>query len=126
MNNTKNIFIVEDSMSMGYAIEKHLVKEFGELVAVHQFDTVAQVLGNTTLTPDIMFLDHILQDTKGVDFIRPILNKYADLKIAVISGQNDIKVFTKAYANGALDYIRKDALVFHKISDFVKLHLNID
>lgn len=123
MNSPLRVFIVEDSKSMSIAIEKHIVKEFDDKVIVSQFDSVEQVLENELLAPDVMLLDHLLEKSLGVDSIRSILKKYKDIEIAVISGQNNIKVFAKAYSNGASEYIRKDALLFHKISDFLKLHL---
>lgn len=122
MSNTSNIFIVEDSKSMSLAIEKHLLREFKDQIIVHQFSTVAEVLKENQIVPDMMLLDHNLQESKGVDSIRTIIKKHKELKIAIISGQNDIKVFTKAYSDGALEYIRKDPLLFHGISDFIKLH----
>lgn len=124
MDKALRVFIVEDSKSMSTAIEKHLIKEFGDSIVISQFESVEQTLENDLLIPDVMLLDHFLEKALGVDSIRPILKKYKDLHIAIISGQNNIKVFARAYSNGASEYIRKDGLLFLKISDFINLHLN--
>lgn len=122
-NKALNIFIVEDSDFMSNAIVKHLTKEFDYKVNIVQFDNVQDAIRYNKLLPDVMLLDHILQDSNGVDSIPSILNKFDDLRIAVISGQNDMDVFTSAYSFGAVDYIRKDALFFHQVSDFVESQL---
>ena len=124
MNKTLRIFIVEDSKSMSSAIEKHLNKEFGNTIIVNQFETVEQTLESEKLIPEVMLLDHNLQESLGVDSIRSILKKFPELKIAVISGQTNLKVFANAYSNGATEYIRKDSQVFKNISNFINLILN--
>lgn len=126
MTEALRVFIVEDSESMSSAIEKHLIKEFGNNLLINQFDSVEKVLNDDQLKPDVMFLDHIMKNSKGVDSIRAILKKFNGLKIAIISEQNNIEVFNKAYSNGALEYIRKDGILFHKISDFINLYLKSD
>ncbi|MBL4708035.1 MAG: response regulator [Flavobacteriales bacterium] len=123
MNKVLKVFIVEDSSVMSNAIKKHLIKEFKDKLEIYQFNTVEKVLVNNQLFPDIMLLDHYLQESNGVDSIPIILETFERLKIAIISGQNDFDVFTTAYNNGASDYIRKDALFFHQVSDFINSQL---
>lgn len=119
-NQALHIFIVEDSIVMRNAIEKHLLKDFENRVRVYQFGSVEEAILSDAVVPDVMLLDHHLQSSKGIDAIPSILEKFDKLKIAVISGQNDLDVFTTAYSNGASEYIRKDPLFFHQISDFIK------
>lgn len=122
-NSMLKIFIVEDSSFMSNAIQKHLIKDFGNSIEIHQFETVEKAIANRQLSPDVILLDHILQESNGVDSIPRILQLFEEVEIAVISGQNNLDIFTSAYSNGASDYIRKDALFFHKVSDFVKSNL---
>ena len=123
METVLRIFIVEDSSSMNNAIKKHILKEFKNRVDIYQFGSVEEALEHKALVPDVMLLDHFLQQANGIDSIPTILKNFENLTIAVISGQDNLEVFTRAYTNGAVDYIRKNALFFHQITDFLNSHL---
>jgi len=61
-------------------------------------------------TPDVLLLDLNLPDGSGIDFCSEIQKKYPQLKILVLTTQNEQSIAKQVMKNGAAGYILKNAL----------------
>ncbi|MCX8038102.1 MAG: sigma-54 dependent transcriptional regulator [Candidatus Sumerlaeia bacterium] len=57
--------------------------------------------------PDLLLLDLKLPDQSGLDVLRRIRQKYAELPVVMITGHQDMKAAIEAMRGGAVDYLRK-------------------
>lgn len=112
-------FIIDDDPVLTTAVE-HAILLAEPKAIVHKFTSAERALGNNTLKPSIIFLDHYLDHINGIASIPVILKVFPDAAIAVVSGQDDIEVFAEAYKNGADTYFKKDKFIVEKITRFVK------
>ncbi len=71
--------------------------------------TLKEALKNTQI--DILLLDINLTDCNGLDLINPLLKKYKNLKIIMLSVHNEFAVINSAFKEGAHAYIQKNASI---------------
>ncbi len=57
---------------------------------------------------DILILDLSLPDTQGVDLIFPILSKYPNIRILILTASMDEETICEAVKLGALGFLHKD------------------
>lgn len=60
---------------------------------------------------DLLLLDINLADGNSIDLIKPILKKYPDIKIIILSVHNEYAVINSTLEEGAMGYIQKNAIV---------------
>ncbi|GAB0157924.1 response regulator transcription factor [Chryseobacterium sp. Alg-005] len=65
---------------------------------------------------DVLLLDINLSDGNSIDLIKPILKKYPDIRIIILSVHNEFAVINSTLEEGAMGYIQKNALVTEIIS----------
>ncbi|CEJ71609.1 Transcriptional regulatory protein DegU [Chryseobacterium oranimense G311] len=65
---------------------------------------------------DVLLLDINLSDGNSIDLIQPILKKYPDTQIIILSVHNEFAVINSSLEEGAMGYIQKNALVTEIIS----------
>ena len=117
--NDINVFVVEDDLVMSAAIE-HAVLSVKSDIKISKFTSIMPALSNTSFPPDIIFLDHYLENSSGLEAIPAILNLFPKAVIAVDSAQENVELFTEAYKNGASVYFKKDENSLDKIAKFVQ------
>jgi len=71
--------------------------------------TLKEALKNTQI--DVLLLDINLTDCNGLDLINPLLKKYKNLKIIMLSVHNEFAVINSAFKEGAHAYIQKNASI---------------
>lgn len=114
----KNIFLIEDDSFFATTFKKKMEK-VGDF-AVHHYNTCEDAIDQIRkIDPEIVFMDHVLRGTKGVDAIPAIRHKKPNIQIVVISNQTDINVVDKAFHLGATNYFRKDILLLNYVQDFI-------
>jgi DNA-binding NtrC family response regulator len=105
MKNFK-IYLVEDDPWYGQLLKHNL--SLNPDYEIDLFTNAKDCLAALYRKPDLICLDYGLPDMKGDVLLAEIHNKYKNLPIIVISGQEDITVAVSLLKLGALDYIIKD------------------
>jgi len=100
------VFIIDDDPFFTKILQFQL--ESLKKYEVHIFQSGERALGQLSLVPDVIFLDHYLKKIPGTEIIPLILTKVSECKIVSMSSQKDIKVMDQAIKNGAYKYLRKD------------------
>lgn len=115
----KNVFLIEDDSFFATTFKKK-IEGVGNF-KLHTFKTCEDALQHLKmLKPEVVFMDHVLRGTKGVDAIPSILAQDPEAHIVVISNQTDMTVVDRAFSLGASKYFKKDILLL----DYVQRFLN--
>jgi two-component system response regulator NreC len=67
------------------------------------------VFQTRTVSPDVVLLDVVLPDGSGIDIVPQLLHEHPELKILVLSMQDDARYVREAFAAGASGYVLKEA-----------------
>ena len=74
---------------------------------IQSFKTGKDCLANINQAPDVVTLDYRLPDMKGLDVLKQIKELNEDIRVILISEQDDIDVVVELLRHGAYDYIVK-------------------
>lgn len=110
------IFLVDDDPFCTSVYQQHL----GNLgyADVTSFSNGADCLNNLTLIPDVIFLDHGMDNLTGIEVLKKIKRFNPDIYIVFLSGQADIKTAVNALKFGGFDYIVKGT---HELENMIKV-----
>jgi DNA-binding NarL/FixJ family response regulator len=61
------------------------------------------------LEPDVILIDVVMPDGSGIDAIPQLLHEHPDVKVLVLSMQDDPQYVRQAFASGASGYVLKEA-----------------
>lgn len=100
------IFVVEDD-PMYQRMVKY-VMEMNPDHEVHTFNNGKDCLKNLHLNPSIVSLDYTLPDMMGNEVLQKIKSYNKDIKVVILSGQQNISTAVSLLKEGAYDYITKD------------------
>jgi DNA-binding NarL/FixJ family response regulator len=67
------------------------------------------VFQNRALEPDVILLDVVMPDGSGLDVIPTLLHERPEVKVLVLSMQDDPQYVRQAFASGARGYVLKEA-----------------
>lgn len=123
--NDKTIFIIEDDDAYAIMIEKAITSRFPG-VKTCKFQSVERAISQNKLNPDIVVLDHFLKHTNGIDALPVVRDYIKTATIAVLSSQTDSELFSKAYEEGAKNYILKDTSAFENVIAFITKEFETD
>jgi len=99
------ILLLEDNVALNRAITRLLTKDEHDVTS---FFSGAEVLNNENLfSYDLYILDINVPDVNGLDVLKSIYDYNNQLKVIIISSNNDLKSIEKAYNYGCEDYLRK-------------------
>ena len=106
-----NIAITDDHPLLSEDLKNILTQE-PDLNIIGCYST-AQTLNTALLNTkiDVLLLDINLSDANGLDLIAPLIKKYPDLKIIMLSVHNEYAVINSAFQQGAHGYIQKNASI---------------
>jgi DNA-binding NtrC family response regulator len=71
---------------------------------------------NLNQNPDIIFLDHNMEDITGFEVLKKIKRYNPNIYVVMVSGQENIKTAVDALKYGAFDYVIKDNNVCDKMA----------
>ncbi|MFM9988472.1 response regulator [Flavobacterium sp.] len=112
--NQFKFFIVDDDIFCANLYEQHLINiNYNDIT---YFSNGNDCLSNLDLNPEIIFLDHNMEDITGFEVLKKIKRYNPNIYVVMISGQENIKTAVDALKYGAFDYIIKDADVCEKIN----------
>lgn len=105
------ILVVDDDPSVAEVIADAIrARGDGALVALDGTEAL-DVLGSTPV--DGVFLDLVMPGLSGMAVLGRIRNRYPDLPVVILSGHADEDTTREALALGALDVIKKPAVLTH-------------
>jgi two-component system, NarL family, response regulator NreC len=62
-----------------------------------------------SLQPDVILMDVVMPDGSGIDAVPQLLHEHPDVKVLVLSMQDDPQYVRQAFASGASGYVLKEA-----------------
>jgi DNA-binding NtrC family response regulator len=106
-------FIVDDHI---FSAKMHVqfLKNLG-LDDITYYSNGSDCLKNLQQNPDIIFLDHHMEDISGLEVLKEIKKINPNIYVVMVSGETNVKIAMDALQFGAFDYILKDDLVADKM-----------
>jgi two-component system response regulator AtoC len=105
-NNAFKVFILEDDTWYGSMLQHYL--SLNPEYIVKRFESPNEFFTHLHEAPDVITLDFSLPDCDGGEVLKRIKQHNPDLRVIVISGQEDVSTAINLLKNGAFDYIVKD------------------
>ena len=100
------IFVVEDDKWYGSMLEHYL--SLNPEYEVKRFESPNDFFAQLHENPDVVTLDYSLPDCDGAEVLKKIKEHNPDIRVIIISGQEDVATAINLLKNGAFDYIVKD------------------
>jgi len=116
-------FIVDDDRFCGSVYEQYLKN--------HQYEDITyfcngeEALDELHQKPDIIFLDHNMEDMNGFEVLKKIKRYDPNIYVIMVSAQENIDTAVNALKYGAFDYLVKDAYVCEKMTETIQKILQI-
>ncbi len=105
MIDSPKIFLVDDDPFYGLLYEKMLRQLGFQDTTIYQDGQ--ELINALTQHPEIVFLDHNMQNMDGLEVLKKIKRINPDVYVVFISGQESLSVAVDALKYGAFDYIIK-------------------
>ncbi|MCO6384329.1 MAG: response regulator [Vannielia sp.] len=86
---------------------RRLITQRSETAELSEAASGAEAATADLPDPDVIFLDYMLPDTKGVDLIAPLSTRWPRAAICVMTGQGDEEIAKESIQRGAVDYLPK-------------------
>lgn len=103
---TFKVFIVEDDTWYGSMLQHYL--SLNPEYEVKRFESPNDFFAHLHENPDVVTLDYSLPDCDGSEVLKKIKEHNPQIRVIVISGQEDVATAISLLKNGAFDYIVKD------------------
>jgi DNA-binding NtrC family response regulator len=114
MENQFKFFIVDDDIFCANVYQQYLKNM--NYHDITYFSNGNDCLINLNQNPDIIFLDHNMEDITGFEVLKKIKRYNPNIYVVMVSGQENIKTAVDALKYGAFDYVIKDNNVCHKMA----------
>lgn len=99
------ILIVEDQMGIANFLKQGLEEEGYETVLAHDGKSGLESFNNTQ--PDLVLLDWMLPEMKGIDVCKNIRQKNAKTPVIFLTAKDTLEETIEGLKSGANDYIKK-------------------
>jgi DNA-binding NtrC family response regulator len=114
MENQFKFFIVDDDIFCANVYQQYLKNM--NYHDITYFSNGNDCLINLNQNPDIIFLDHNMEDITGFEVLKKIKRYNPNIYVVMVSGQENIIMAVDALKYGAFDYIVKDTTVCEKMT----------
>lgn len=104
--NALRIFVLEDDMWYGSMLHHYL--SLNPDYEVKRFDKPSEFFSHLHESPDVVTLDYFMPDMDGSVVLKKIREINPQIKVIIISGQEDLRTAVSLVTSGAFDYIIKD------------------
>jgi len=104
-NHNMKIFVVDDD-EFSLNMYGHYLQQIGypNVVLINEGE---KCLARLQEEPDIIFLDHHMQDLSGMETLQKIKKYNPHIRVVIVSAQENIRVAVSFIKQGAFDYIVK-------------------
>lgn len=109
MNAVINVLLADDHALVRSGMKAILIQQEGIQVIGEAADGQAALLAVERLQPDVLLLDISLPGLNGLDIIPRIKSRCPRTAVVVLSMHNVEEYIVRAYQEGALSYLTKDA-----------------
>ncbi|AZA77137.1 response regulator [Chryseobacterium sp. G0186] len=116
-------FIVDDDRFCANVYEQYLKNHHYE--DINCFGSGEESLDELQHKPDIIFLDHNMEDLNGFEVLKKIKRFDPNIYVIMVSAQENIDTAVNALKYGAFDYLVKDANVCEKMTETIDKILKI-
>lgn len=114
MENQFKFFVVDDDIFCANMYEQYLKNlNYNDIT---YFSNGIECLNNLHLNPDIIFLDHNMDEMNGFEVLKKIKRINPNIYVVMISAQDNIKTAVDALKYGAFDYVIKDNSVCDRMA----------
>lgn len=104
--NSLKIFILEDDVWYGSMLQHYL--SLNPDYEVRKFESSKEFFNHLHEKPDVVTLDYSMPDMDGSAVLKKIRDTDPDIRVIIISGQEDIRTALGLIKDGAFEYIVKD------------------
>ncbi|HAY3552820.1 response regulator [Elizabethkingia meningoseptica] len=122
-NQNLKFFIVDDDKFCATVYEQYLKNNHYEDIT--SFNNGEECLDELHQKPDIIFLDHNMEELNGFEVLKKIKRYNPNIYVIMVSAQENIDTAVNALKYGAFDYLMKDANVCEKMTQTIKKILKI-
>jgi DNA-binding NarL/FixJ family response regulator len=103
------VLIVDDHAVVRSGIRLLLAQE-GDIEPVGEAGTGREAIFQArSLKPDVILLDVVMPDKTGLEALPTLVHEHPDVKVLVLSMQDDPRYVREAFAAGASGYVLKEA-----------------
>lgn len=128
------LFLVDDDTKHLVMLKNHLEKHSEYMLDIFIFSNGESCMEKLYENPDIIVLDYYLDGIKtdaanGLEIMKRILEKIPDVKIIMMSGQDNLQVAIDTIDHGAYDYIIKGESAYLRaqmIVDHIIRNMNME
>lgn len=118
MENSVSIFLVDDDL-FSLNIYRQGLENLGyQKVSLFLNGTIC--LNNLNQKPDIIFLDHNMDDLTGFEVLKKIKRYDPNVFVVIVSAQENMKIAIDALKYGAFDYIIKGDNEIEKMQNVIE------
>lgn len=120
----RTIVLVDDDQQHNEMLKQYLDQKYN--LNIHSFVSGEDALAKIEeLKPTYVILDYYLDRVKrdarnGIDILKVIKEKYPDVYVVMLSGQDKIEVAVDTMKFGAYDYVVKNASGFIRVENVIK------
>lgn len=118
----KTVLVVEDNRAFGLFVEKALRSKFNKVVVQHAENGNAALEKMEFEKPFLILLDIAMPEMSGKEFLIKIRTdeRYKNIKVVMLTGQNEAKTINEITALGISDYILKPVTLEDLYSKLVR------
>ena len=122
MADKRYIFLVDDEPIQNEMLKDYLNERF--VYEIKTFDNGEEMLQHMHLRAEIVVLDYHLSSQKpdaknGVEILRVLKDKYPEVQVIMLSGQDKIDVAIDSMKYGAYDYVVKGETAFSRTENIL-------
>lgn len=122
-NQNLKFFIVDNDRFCAGVYEQYLKNHYYEDIIC--FSSSEECLDELHQKPDIIFLDHNMEDLNGFEVLKKIKCFDPNIYVIMVSAQENIDAAVNALKYGAFDYLVKDSNVCEKMTETIDKILKI-
>jgi two-component system, OmpR family, response regulator len=123
------VFLVDDDVFFLESLHHFLSQQDFE-ADIKTFGSGEECLSQINDKPDIVVLDYYLssggaeKNLNGMEVLRRIKSTYPEIRVIILSAQDNIEVAMETMKNGAYDYVSKSESALVKIRNIVSNYAN--
>jgi two-component system sensor histidine kinase UhpB len=130
-NKVITIWVVDDNRGDLLLLQELLIELDYRSANIQTFYSIADVLAaSEKMKPDVLLLDLFLQETRGIETFKSVVELQLNCPVIVLSGISDMETAIETVKLGAQDFLIKDELSAETIDRMIhysiERHLNID
>jgi two-component system OmpR family response regulator len=116
----RTVFLVDDEPIQNEMLKDYLSERF--VYDFKTFESGEEALQQMHLAPEIMVLDYHLNSHKadahnGVEVLRAVKDKYPNVQVVMLSGQDKLEIAVDSMKYGAYDYVIKGETAFSRMEN---------